>query len=260
MSRWGRWGRWGGWGKGDNQPPLICDSTCCLTCWHAREKGQGPCCLLVGFEEWAARHGQDRFVKSARDLHEALAVKAQGGTGEQTKGRAHPTRFEGRWTNGIIEISPICNFSLPRKRGERGVSRQGTGGRGLEGRSSRILRNGRDEGVVRGDEAEAARRDLVDPLRVEVCVRLGRGVSGRGDVCAVLRRCALSAVYPGNLRACNASGKGSAVLTEVRGSSTRCLRTRTPNRYCPPAARARCASRRWAWRSCCSSLCRHWDW
>jgi len=79
-----------------------------------------------------ARHGQDRLVKSARYLHEALAVKAQGGTGEQAKGRAHPTRFEGRWTNGIIEISPICNFSLPRKQGERGSA-----GRAQEGGGSR---------------------------------------------------------------------------------------------------------------------------
>ena len=75
----------------------------------------------------------------------------------------------------------------------------------------------RDEGVVSGDEAEAASGDLVDALRVEVCVQLERSVSGRGGGCVVLRRCALSAVYPGNLRACNAPGTESAVLLGVCG-------------------------------------------
>lgn len=51
---------------------LIWDSTCCLTCERARERGQGALLLVAWGSSAAEHHRQDRLVQAGRYFDEAL--------------------------------------------------------------------------------------------------------------------------------------------------------------------------------------------
>ena len=106
----------------------------------------------------------------------------------------------------------------------------------------------------RCEAVEHAWAHLVDALRVQV-------LGGVPDLrkCVVRRGAgalwSMVGTRPGNLRANCAQAHGSRSVACVHGVLVRFANS--PRRQapcCPPAACARCASRRWAWRSSSSSL------